>query len=112
MIPWQLILDLKTLLVNHGLLKEIFHQKHFSDVVGAGIDGSCSCANCMEASYITQLMRFGSICYSVDSMPPTSDALRFHLMRAFYQFIVWRSAAITEPDMIYHLLQTLEQGGS
>ena len=31
-------------------------------------------------------------------MPPTSDALRFHL-RAFYQFIVWRSAAITEPDI-------------
>ena len=35
-------------------------------------------------------------------MPPTSDALGFHLMRAFYQFIVWRSAAKTEPDMPPH----------
>ena len=38
-----------------------------------------------------------------ESMPPTSDALRFYLMRAFYQFIVWRSAAITEPDRSFFL---------
>ena len=54
----------------------------------------------MEASYVTQLMRFS--CSKPESMPPTPDTLRFHLMRALYQFIVWRSAAITEPDIPSH----------
>ena len=38
-------------------------------------------------------------CSKPESKPPTSDALRFNLMRAFYQFIVWRAAAITEPNI-------------
>ena len=59
------LIAVKTLLVNPGLLEDIFHQQYFNDEVGAGIDG-CSCANCMKASYSTQLMRFGNICYLVD----------------------------------------------
>ena len=51
----------QTLLANPRVLGDIFHQQHFSDEVGTRLDGSCSCANCMGASYITQLMRFGNI---------------------------------------------------
>ena len=34
-----------------------------------------------------------------EAMPPTSDALRFHLMHVHYQTIVWRNANCANPDL-------------
>lgn len=34
-----------------------------------------------------------------EAMPPTSDALRFHLMRVHYQAMVWRNAHYATPEL-------------
>ena len=37
-------------------------------------------------------------CKSQDALPPTSDAIKFHIMRAHYQSLVWMQA--TKPHAI------------
>jgi len=36
---------------------------------------------------------------SVDCLPPTQDALHFHLKRANYQTFIWKQALTAEPDL-------------
>ena len=38
-------------------------------------------------------------CRSPEALPPTSDALTFHIQRAHYQAIVWRQAVCKDPDL-------------
>ena len=35
---------------------------------------------------------------NLDSLPPTSDALRLHLGRAYYQTNIWLYASVPHPD--------------
>ena len=35
----------------------------------------------------------------LEHMPPTSNALRFHLMRSLYQALVWKQAIYTDPAL-------------
>jgi len=34
-----------------------------------------------------------------EALPPTSDALRFHLMRVYYQTMIWRNAHCATPEL-------------
>ena len=34
-----------------------------------------------------------------ESLPPTSDALHFHIQRAHYQAAIWRQAHLAHPDI-------------
>ena len=55
----------------------------------------CSSAeSCDEARAI-----MFSKCLSPDKLPPTSDALLFHIQRAHYQSSVWRQANTTNPNL-------------
>ena len=49
----------------------------------------------------------GIVCYHMftqsgqpESLPPTSDALQFHLMRVHYQALIWRYFHCSKPNLL------------
>jgi hypothetical protein len=88
-------------------------QEHHHLLIGLG-DGEPTDEKVKSAeSFICRLYKVPAIIESADqarsilfakastpeALPPTSDALKFHILRAHYQAIVWKQAHIPKPDI-------------
>ena len=92
---------IKTLLENPGLLQGISSLQQLSDEALANMELFVCKLYGNKSLHTTDGLRETMLLSSSkpELMPPTSNALRFHMQRAFYQARIWQCANIALPEI-------------